>query len=304
VARIVLFGQAQFGERVFEGLREAGHEILAVCPPPDAEGRPPDPLKQAAIDAGVRIVQRKSYKPAEAYDEVAAGHADLGVLAYVTQIIPVEILDAPRLGSVCFHPSLLPKYRGGSAINWQLIRGEKIGGITVFRPDDGIDAGPIYLKREIEIGPDDTAGSFYYARVFEPGIAAMLESVEGVLSGTLEGVPQDESEASDDPLCRDEHAGIDWTAGSQTVHDLIRGCDPSPGAHVEFGGGKLRLYGSKIGGGSRHADPGTVLDVIDEGVEIATSDGSVRVSKMRATAGKKAAAEVAAEIGVAAGVRL
>jgi methionyl-tRNA formyltransferase len=304
VARIVLFGQAQFGERVFEGLREAGHEILAVCPPPDADGRPLDPLKEAATAAGIRVVQRKSYRPPEAYEEVGADRADLAVLAYVTQIIPVEILDAPRLASICFHPSLLPKYRGGSAINWQLIRGESMGGITIFRPDDGIDAGPIYSKHEIEIGPDDTAGSFYYARVFEPGVAAMLEGVDGVLNGTLEGVPQDESEATDDPLCRDEHAGIDWSADTQTIHNLIRGCDPSPGAFVEFGGAKLRLYGSRIGGGNRGAEPGVVLNVTDDGVEIATADGSVRVSKMRAADGKKAASEVAAEVRIAAGARL
>jgi len=304
VARIILFGQAQFGQRVFEGLCAAGHEILAVCPPPDTAGRPVDPLKDSALAKGIRVVQRKSYKPDEAYAEVRPQEADLAVLAYVTQIIPTKILDAPRLASICFHPSLLPKYRGGSAINWQLINGENVGGITVFRPDDGIDAGPIYTIREVEIGPDDTAGSFYYAKIFEPGVAATLECVEGVLSGALEGVRQDESEATDDPLCRDVHAGVDWLADTTTVHNLIRGCDPSPGAYVEYRGNKLRVYGSRISCTDRVGEPGTVLAIGDQGVEIATGDGSVVVAKMRAGSGKKPAVEVAADLEIEVGMQL
>ncbi|MEE8312403.1 MAG: formyltransferase family protein, partial [Candidatus Binatia bacterium] len=201
-AKIVLFGQAPFGARVLAGLIEAGHEITAVCVPPDREGRAVDPLKEKALASSLRLVQRGSYKAQDAAEEVDAGSADLGVLAFVTQIIPVAILDAPRLASVCFHPSLLPAYRGGSAIPWQLINGETRGGLTLFRPDDGIDAGPIYLEREIEIEPDDSAGSYYYAKMFEPGVATTLEAVEGLLAGALAGVAQDEAAATHDPLCR------------------------------------------------------------------------------------------------------
>jgi methionyl-tRNA formyltransferase len=152
----------------------------------DKEGKPLDPQRSGARRQGAgraaQVVQDGGR------DHGAAARArDVGVLAYVTQIIPATILDAPRLASVCFHPSLLPKYRGGSAINWQIINGATTGGVTLFRPDDGIDEGPIYLQKEIPIGPDETAGSFYYSAVFEPGVAATIESVEMLLAGTARG---------------------------------------------------------------------------------------------------------------------
>jgi methionyl-tRNA formyltransferase len=305
MAKILLFGQAQFGGRVLEGVRAAGHEVIAACVPPDREGKAVDPMKEAALAAGVPVIQRKSYKAADAIAEVRPERADLGVLAYVTQIIPRAILDAPRLASICFHPSLLPKYRGGAAINWQIIRGETLGGVTLFRPDDGIDAGPIYLKREIAIGSDDTAGSFYYAKVFEPGVAATLECVELLLGGKARGVVQDESLATHDPLCRDEHGVIDWAKPVAAVHNLIRGCDPSPGAHAIFRGAQVRFYGSRIASARDvAAAPGTVLAIDADGIEIAARGGSVRCSKLAAGGGKIAAGEAAAQVGIAAGGRL
>jgi methionyl-tRNA formyltransferase len=290
---------------VLEGLRAAGHEVLAACVPPDKEGKALDPLKEVALAAGVPVIQRKSYKTPDAMAEVKPERADLGVLAYVTQIIPRAILDAPRLASICFHPSLLPKYRGGAAINWQLIRGETRGGVTLFRPDDGIDAGPIYMQREIAIGPDDTAGSFYYAKVFEPGVAATLECVERVLSGKASGVPQDERAATHDPLCRDEHAGIDWAKSAAEIHNLVRGCDPSPGAHRVVGGNTLRFFGSRVASHmpSKHA-PGTVVALDDRGMEVAARDGTLCFAKLSAGAGKVAARDAAAQIGIAVGARI
>jgi methionyl-tRNA formyltransferase len=305
VARILLFGQAPFGAKVMEGLRERGHEILAACVPPDREGKPLDPLKEAAIAAGVPVIQRKSYKTPDAIAEVRPERADVGVLAYVTQIIPRAILDAPRLASICFHPSLLPKYRGGAAINWQLIRGETLSGVTLFRPDDGVDTGPIYLQREIAVGPDDTSGSFYYAKVFEPGVAATLECVELLLSGKARGVVQDEALATSDPLCRDEHAAIDWSKPVTEVHNLVRGCDPSPGAHVSFGGKTVRFFGSRIASTTPSAAaPGTVVAIGADGIEVAARGGSLRFAKLSAGGGKVAASEAASQIGLSVGAQL
>ncbi len=304
MAKILVFGQAQFGQRVFEGVLAQGHEVTAVCVPPDAAGRPLDPLKAAAVEKGVRVVQRKSYRGAEAEAEVDPGAADLGVLAYVTQIVPGNILEAPRLASICFHPSLLPAYRGGSAINWQIIGGEKVGGVSLFRPDDGIDTGPIYLQKSIEIGPDDSAGSYYYGRVFEAGIAAMLETIELVLSGRAGGRVQDEALATYEPLCRDQHAAVDWGRGVQQVHDQIRGCDPSPGAHCRFADATVRLYGSHVTSRLHRAEPGSVLAISADGVEIAAAGGSVSLAKLGVGGKKLAAFEGAAALGLQVGARL
>ena len=245
-----------------------------------------------------------SYKTPEVAAEFAALNADLGVLAFVTKIIPPAVIDAPRLGTLCFHPSLLPKYRGGSALAWQIVRGETRGGYTVFWTDAGIDTGPILLQREIEIGPDDSAGSLYYQRIFQPGIDLVLESVALIDAGRAPRLPQDEAQASYEPLCRDPHAAIDWTKPAQRVHDLVRGCDPQPGAYTAVGDKRLRLYESRKAEGE--GAPGTVLVIGPDGVTIATGAGAIRAGKARidGTKEKLAAAEIATTLGLAVGSRL
>lgn len=304
MGKILLFGQAAFGQKVFEELLLRGHEVLAVCPPPDVEGRPLDPLKAAALDKGVRVMQRKSWRGEEAAAIAGASAADLGVLAYVTQIVPSAILEAPRCGSICFHPSLLPAYRGGSAINWQIIDGIRTAGVTLFRPDDGIDEGPVYLQKEIRIDPDDTAGSFYYGRVFDAGVAATVECAEMVMAGRAVGVAQDPAQATYEPLCRDEHACVDWARSVRQVHNLIRGCDPSPGAHARFGDAVVRLYGSRISSQYDRGAAGTVLAISDAGIEVAAAGGSVTLAKLGVGGKKLAAAEAAAALGLVVGARL
>ena len=304
MARVMLLGQAKFGLAVLDGLLAAGHEPTVVSLPPAAEGRAEDPLERRARENGITVVKRRSFRSEEAVAALEPHKADLGVLAFVTQIIPVQALDAPRLGSVCFHPSLLPAYRGGSAISWQLIRGEGRGGITLFRPDAGIDAGPVYLQRELEIGPDDSAGSYYYSTVFAPGVELTLASVEAVLSGTAEPITQDETCASHDPLCRDEHAVVAWDRPTKQLHDLVRGCDPNPGAFCGWQGGRLRLYGSRRRATEAVAAAGTVVAVGKDGVEVATADGSLLLAKLKASGSKGAAAAVADEVGIAPGTRL
>jgi methionyl-tRNA formyltransferase len=304
MAKILLFGQAQFGQKVFEELVARGHEVTAVCPPPDADGRPVDPLKAAALERGVRVVQRKSWRAPEAAAEAGAASADLGVLAYVTQIVPSAILDAPRCGSICFHPSLLPAYRGGSAINWQLIEGVTTGGVTLFRPDDGIDEGPVYLQKKIEIGPDDTAGSFYYSKVFDAGVAATVECAELVLAGKATGVAQDEKLATYEPLCRDEHACVDWARPVAQVHNLVRGCDPSPGAHARAGDAVVKLYGSRVVSRRDAGAPGTILRIGDDGIEVAAAGGSLLFAKLGVGGKKLPASDAATGLGLAPGARL
>src|SRR5438046_5202974 len=174
--RILLVGQAAFAEEVLRGLEAAGDAIAAVACPPDA-GPKPDPVKAAALARGVPLHQFRSLKAPEARHAFAEARADLGVLAYVTQIVPEPLLHIPRLTSICFHPSLLPRYRGGSAIAWQLIRGETESGVTVFWPDAGIDTGPIVLQRSATVGPDENAGRLSFRRLCRLGVAVMLYAV-------------------------------------------------------------------------------------------------------------------------------
>lgn len=301
--RIALIGQAAFAQRVLDGLRADEHEVVAVYCPPDAVHGRLDPVKQRALDLGISVRQHKSMKRPEVRDEFAALNADLGVLAYVTQIVPPEVFELPRLGSICFHPSLLPRYRGGSAINWQIIRGETEAGVTVFWVDPGIDTGPILVQRHAPIGPDDTAGGLYYDKLFPLGVDAVLDAVRQIEAGSAPREVQDESLATYDPLCRDEHAAVDWNRPAAEVHNLIRGCDPQPGAFVSFAGAQLRLFDSKrvdaVGGA-----PGAILEFGDDGIVIACADGGVRIGRVRYDGGKIAAAEFAAQRGLALGDRV
>lgn len=299
---IVLVGQAAFAERVLRGLIARADGVRAVYCPPDAGPRP-DPLKQLALDSGIACRQPPSYKPDSVRAEIETLAPDLLILAYVTRIVPLAVLSVPRLGSICFHPSLLPRHRGGSAINWTLIQGDRETGISVFWPDAGIDTGPLLLQKKLPIDADDSAGSLYYGRILPAGVDLVLESVALIEEGRAPRVVQDESLATYEPLCRDQHAAIDWSRPAATVHDLIRGCDPQPGAHAAAGSSRLRLYESRRaeGGGT----PGEIL-ALDGGMVVATGAAAVRIGKARVEGSrdKRPAAEAAALLGLGVGARL
>jgi len=299
--RILLIGQAAFAAKVLEGLEAARHAIAGVVCPPD-RGDKPDPVKSAAVDRGIAVHQFKSLKTPEARQVFEGADADLAVLAYVTQIVPESLLQLPRRTAICFHPSLLPRYRGGSAIPWQLIRGETRTGVTVFWPDAGIDTGPLLLQRDAPIGPDDTAGTLYYQTLFPLGVQVVLDSVELIASDRAPRIVQDEAQGTYDPLLTDFHAAIDWERPEAQVHDLMRGCDPQPGAHATWQGTRLRLFEPRRVGGS--GAPGTVLAVDAEGITVATADGAIRCGRARGDGPKAAAADVAAALGIAPGARL
>lgn len=295
--RIVLFGQAAFAERVLDGLQVAGHEVAGVYAPPDQPGAKPDPFAARAAALGIPAHRHRSLKGADVASEVAAYGADLGVLAYVTQIVPQTVFDAPRLGSICFHPSLLPRYRGGSAIPWQIIKGETLTGVSVFWVDPGIDTGPILLQREAPIDPDDTAATLYYNTLFQLGVDTVIDAVGLVAAGSPPRVPQDESQATYDPLCRDEHAAIDWHRPVDEVYNLIRGCDPQPGAFVRHHGEPVRCHDAR-----RVVVPavaaGAIAAIEADGVTVGAVGGAIRIGRLRIGPKKLPAADAAAQLGL------
>jgi methionyl-tRNA formyltransferase len=297
--RIILIGQAAFAQEVFDGLCTRGHSVAAAYCPPDA-GAKPDPLKARANEHGVPVHQHRTLKGPEVASELAAYEADLGVLAYVTQIVPQSAFDTPRLGSICFHPSLLPRYRGGSAIPWQIIKGETRTGVSVFWVDPGIDTGPILLQKEAAIGPDDTAGSLYYNTLFKLGVATVLDAVDLIAAGAAPRVVQDERAASYDPLCRDDHARVDWSRPAAEVYNLIRGCDPQPGAWLPRGEEKIRLYDARRADAAP-GQPGQVAAITADGVTVCASGGAVRIGRLRLGDKKVAAHEGAASLGLSVG---
>jgi len=301
---IALIGQAAFGESVVNGLVEQGEKIVAVFCPPDREGKPPDPIKVAADSHGIPVYQFKRMRDQVAIDAFKALNADLGVMAFVTDIVPEDILNAPRLGTIQYHPSLLPKHRGPSSINWPIIRGEEKTGLTIFWPDAGLDTGPILMQKEVEIGPNDTLGTVYFEKLFPLGVEAMKESVAMVRQGTAPKIEQDESQATYESWCKAKDCVIDWSKPIDDIHNLIRGADPSPGAGAVFRGKPVQVYSaSKHPSPDADAEPGTITQVSDEGVDIAVNGGSIRIGRVRGDGGKVGAAEWAKETGAKEGER-
>jgi methionyl-tRNA formyltransferase len=315
--RIAIFGQAPFGRDVTLRLAEAGHDIAAVYAPPDA-GRP-DPLAAEAAERGWPLFRHKRFRRKgqaipELVEEYLRLEVELNVLPFTTVILPPEIVDAPTHGSLCFHPSKLPAYRGGSAIAWQIILGAEETAVTVFRPDDGVDTGPIVVQQAgIPIAPTDTAVSLYFDKLYPAGVEAMIEAVAAVASGDARFEAQSDDGASHQPLLADEHARLDWGRPARELDRLARGCDPNPGAWAELGsapgsgpgsgpGSKVRLFGARLTADSADGEPGELLGYSSAGaLRVAAKGGVLEFAKVRAGDAKKVPA---AESGLEAGARL
>ena len=302
--RILVHGQQAFGKAVLERLLAGPDEVVGVFCAPDREGRPMDPLKEAALERGLPVRQPGSWKDDALLDLVRSFRSDLCVMAYVTLLVPRRVLDAPGFGTVQYHPSLLPLHRGPSSINWARIHGDHKTGLTIFWPDEGLDKGPILLQKEVEIAPDDTVGSLYFDKLFPMGVDAVAEAVELVRAGAAPRIEQDESRATYEGWCREADAEVDWSRSAPEVHRLICGTDPQPGAWTAFGGNRLKLYGSRTGAGA--GAPGEVLAVSDDGLSVAAGSASVTIRRVRAhdSRSKVAAGEYAAAVGLGPGQRL
>jgi methionyl-tRNA formyltransferase len=302
--RIILIGQAAFAEKTLEKLVGKGEEVPAVFCPPDAPGGKFDPVKQRALQLGIPVHQHKTMKTPEVLEKFVSLNADLAILAFVTQIVPPPVFNAPRLGSICFHPSLLPKYRGRSAINWALINGETKTGVSLFWVDEGIDTGPILLQKEVAVDPDDTTGTLYFNKLFPVGVEAIGEAVDLIKAGNPPRIVQDESQANYDPPCGDEHARIEWGKSAQDVYNRIRGCDPQPGAYATWQSKMVRFYDCRLRRETTTATPGQVVEIGQEELSVAVPGGVIVAKKVRGEGGKVSGAEFAKQAGIEVGVQL
>jgi len=305
--RIVVHGQQAFGKGVLEALLERGENVVAVyCGPEPAQGGGwMDPLKEAALARGLPVYQPRSFrKGPEVREEFAALEADLCVMAYVTLIVPEEILNLPTHGTIQYHPSLLPRHRGPSSINWPIIQGETRTGLTIFWPDNGLDTGPILLQKEVEIRDTDTLGTLYFDRLYPMGVAALLEGVDLVRAGTAPKIVQDEAQATYEGWCKSENVEVDWQKPLQEIWNLVRGADPQPGAWTTYQGTTVQLFDAKKLEGATMAAAGEVTVIDETGMTIAAAGGQIQVTRVRAGGPKIGAAEFAKNAGLRAGARL
>jgi methionyl-tRNA formyltransferase len=282
--RIVVHGQQAFGKAVLEALLKRGDDVVAVYVAPEKEGAKADPLKEAALAAKLPVLQPASYRKPEVWEEFRALKPDLQVMAFVTLFVPEDFLNIPTHGSIQYHPSLLPAYRGASAINWPIILGEKETGLSIFWPDNGLDTGDVLLQKKT------------------------LESVDLVKAGKAPRTKQDESKATYEGRCTPENAHIDWAKSWRQIDPLIRGCNPAPGAWSNLDGKVLRIFDAKP---LPAKDPkgiagkmGEIVAVEADGFTVVCADGRFKVTRVQPADGKKIeAGDWAKSAGLATGTR-
>lgn len=305
--RIIVIGQQAFGKAVLEALLERGDEVVAVYAPADKPGRKPDPLTEAARERGLHLLQPTTYKTEDVWAECRALKPDLGVMAFVTLFVPEDFLNTPTHGTIQYHPSLLPKYRGPSAINWAIINGETKTGLSVFWPDNGLDTGPILLTKEVDITDEDTLGTVYFNKLFPVGVDAMLEGVDLVKAGNAPKIVQDESQATYDSWCRKENVEIDWSKPVREVFNLIRGANPAPGAWSTHAGQTIQIFDCTMtadGAGGGAGAPGEVTAITDDGFAVAAEGGAIHITRLRPEGGDKISADqFVAERGLTKGAK-
>lgn len=302
--RIVVHGQQAFGRSVLERLLERDENIVAVCTAPDKEGRPLDPLKELALEKGLEVHQPASWKTPEALELMQSFEADICIMAYVLLFVPQPVLDAPKLGSFQYHPSLLPMHRGPSSINWPIAMGATKTGLTIFWPDEGLDEGPILMQKECEIGPDETLGDVYFKKLYPMGVDAMIESLDLVKAGTAPKIVQNLDEGSYESWFGKDQAKIDWNKPAAEIYNIIRAGNPQPGAWTTVDGETLKLFDSRRVG-SVAGDAGIIESINDNGILVSAGDeGGILISRVRGSGAKVSAAEYAASTDLKVGHRL
>ena len=302
--RVAIIGQQDFGKAALEAFLARGDEVAAVFCAPE-KGRP-DPLRLAGEAAGVPTHQFPKLTDPEAQEALRAAKSDIGVMAYVTQFVPQDFCNIPKFGTIQFHPSLLPLHRGASSMSWAIILGRTETGFSIFRPTDGLDEGPVILTRAVPIEAEDTLGTLYFGKIFPMGVAGLIEAVDLVAAGKAPAIAQYEPGAGYEGIIRDAESEIHWATHVDHTFNLIRGCNPAPGAWTTHDGKKLFLFdgtkriarafsdvkGKKIG--QVVAQSGTSVTIHGQG-------GFVDVHRVRWEGGKKV---VAAEAGLAVGTIL
>jgi methionyl-tRNA formyltransferase len=307
--RVAIVGQQDFGKAVLEAFLARGEEVAGVFCAPEKAGAKADVLRVCAQEKRIKVFQFPSLKSDEARAAMKGLDAEIGIMAFVLQFAPQDFVNIPKHGTIQYHPSLLPKYRGPSSINWPIIRGDAKTGLSIFRPTDGLDEGPVILQKETPIGADDTLGTVYFDRLFPMGVQAMLEAADLVVAGKHRERVQDESQASYEGWCRKAEARINWANHIDFVYNVVRGCNPAPGAWTTLEGKELQIFDARKHPvrtfGAVKGKIGEIVEVSDKSFQVSAQGGRIEVVRAKLGDGKKlAAAELLSSGAIKAGAVL
>jgi methionyl-tRNA formyltransferase len=281
--RAVFLGTPDIAVPALSALTEIAEIVSVVCQPDRPAGRglvlTPPAVKSRALELGLQVVQPASIRTPEFAAWFSSLHADVAVVLAYGRILPAPVLQAPARGCLNLHASVLPRYRGAAPITWAIVRGETETGISLMQMDAGLDTGPVYAVRRLQIGEDETAGELG-ARIAVLAAEVVRSDVPRVVAGDLPAMPQNDAEATLAPRLAKQDGHVDWTQAAARVHDHVRGMSPWPGAFTTVAGKTLRVLETRRTDFTRgDAAPGTLVAADAEGVLIACGEGVLELAR-------------------------
>ncbi|MCI8722128.1 MAG: methionyl-tRNA formyltransferase [Ruminococcus sp.] len=288
--KVLFMGTPDFSVGTLEALADAGHEVcLAVTQPDKPKGRGKEmqfpPVKEAAMRRGIPVFQPKRVRTPESVEYLKSFQADVCVVVAFGQILTKELLDMTPFGCINVHASLLPKYRGAAPIQWAILRGEEVTGVTTMQMDEGIDTGDMLLKTEVPITPEET-GESLHDKLAAAGAQLAVRTLEELEAGTLRPIKQGESPTPYAKMLDKKMGSIDWSRPAAEIERLVRGLNSWPSAYTHWNGKVMKIWKTGVksaqsGDTTQQAAPGTILEVEKDSFSVQTGDGVLVVQEVQ-----------------------
>jgi len=294
--RVIFMGSPEIAVPPLRALLESHHHVVGAVSQPDkpaGRGREltPPAIAVTAKQNGLKLLQPEKVRGnAEFIEELKKLSPDVIAVVAYGKILPPDVLNLPPLGCINVHFSLLPKYRGAAPLQWALINGEEETGVTTFRLNEGVDTGPVLMQRKIGVHHEDNAEILGH-RLSNIGAELLVETLDGLSSGDLEAVPQNDRFATHAPLLKKEDGKIDWTQKARAVWDKIRGMTPWPGTYTTWKGVRLKIHRADYDDTRKTSSPGEVVEINAEGLHISCSQGALLIKELQLEGGKRLATE-------------
>lgn len=289
--RVIFMGTPDFAVPSLEALLTKHEVVLVVTQPDKPKGRGkkmvPTPVKACALEHGIPVLQPEKVKEPEFVEQLRSYEPDLIAVTAFGQILSEPILEMPKYGCINVHGSLLPKYRGAAPMQWSIIDGEKVTGITTMYMAKGLDIGDMLLKAEVEITDEDTFATIH-DKMAVTGANLLLDTLDQLEAGTLERIPQDHDAATYAPMITKETGHIDWSKNRQDIINLIRGLNPVPAAYTIYEEEVLKIFGAALSDvQADSAANGEIVAVVKKGFVVKCGDGCLLITEVQARGGKR-----------------
>ncbi len=283
--KVIFMGTPDFSVGTLEALVEAGHEVvLAVTQPDKAKGRGKEmqftPVKECAMKHNIPVYQPRRVREPECIEELRKYQADIMVVVAFGQLLPKEILDMTPYGCVNVHASLLPKYRGAAPIQWAIIDGEEVSGVTTMQMDEGLDTGDMLLKTEIPLDSKETGGSLH-DKLADAGAKLCIETLRGLEEGAITPIPQGETTTAYARMLDKQLGNIDWTKEAAAIERLIRGLSPWPSAYTNWNEKVMKIWDACVVDRTHRATPGTIVKVEKDAFYVQTGKGLLKICELQ-----------------------